>query len=253
MKHRSHIGDVAGIPATDILVESPGHIEHSSHISDVAGVPTADILVESESMRKHHAHVGDVACVPIPDVLIEGVGPGEHVVHVSDIACVPMPDVLIEVVSVAEHAAHVGDVGQIGRICPHTSQMPAALKRVSHGCPFARPPLFNRQQLEAITPIMKVNPGETRLPPRVVFDADGVDAGAGVVAGGVARRAGDVIHAIIVAIDVVVVAVAGGGNGELGGARFAGNIGPDGDDEIGGGPAQGWFGHGASRPRRPCQ
>jgi len=90
------------------------------------------------------------------------------------------------------------------------------MKGMSHGCPFARAPLLYSKELIFISAVIEVDARKASASTGVIFDADGICAGIGIVAGVVACLARGFIHAIIVAVHTVVVAPARGGDSELG-------------------------------------
>ena len=63
IKHVVHVGDRAGVPRVNILVEG-GVAEQVSHGRDGAGIPFTDVYIESIFTVEHPAHVGHGTSVP---------------------------------------------------------------------------------------------------------------------------------------------------------------------------------------------
>ena len=101
IEHTTSYRDTAGIPLTDILVESTAH-RTSAHIGDIAGIPSADILIESVAYRTSLISV--TLLVSQPPISWLKAQHLEHLTHIGDIAGIPTADVLVEIHCIFEHA-----------------------------------------------------------------------------------------------------------------------------------------------------
>ena len=189
-------------------------------------------MVEGISPCEHSIHIRDTAGNPFPDILVKSAGIGEHSIHISDTAGSPAPDILVERTGIGEHKAHNGYTGQVGAVHRLPGKVAAAGESVFHGGPDAGAPLLNREQFFLIAAVIEINAGEARSSAAIITDAHGVSSYGRVGAGVIAIEACRFQVAIIIAIDVIVVAFACGGNGELRGVRGARVICLDCDHKI---------------------
>ncbi len=81
---------LTGIPNS--LIEHFRTVEHAFHIGDLAHVPSSYILVEVISIPEHVTHIGDITNIPVVQRLVKNTIPYpsiEHAGHVGHIGYIP--------------------------------------------------------------------------------------------------------------------------------------------------------------------